>query len=355
MQQWTNENAGPVQLNRFKKAWSHLDTEHYRMIELRGIVGEDEYRSELICFSIGGSNARREAVTKLQEQIGNDHNWTLTKQNAAIVVKLIEAATEEARKNPPVIDKRKTREQVDAENAESARLDAQWKQKAEAEQKVFLDLYSTGDTATVLSGQMVMVAQLCYDNSDPMSDYFDSHATLGPAFALLVVHEQAKTQALARAAAARSPLLKDVEFTWHTENYSMGHGNYLQSKGFELPEQLKGIRKAYRGADVTHAHWEIKFSGKGEYPTFQGYGEMLTVTMAPASASASTGGITVRENAALGGIELHFSSKPDDATVSKLKAHGWRWKRGTNYWYKKASDSVRAFANEMAGVETVAA
>src|SRR5262249_9501901 len=122
-----------------------------------------------------------------------------------------------------------------------------------------------------------VTARICFNNSDAITDYFDSHASLSPRFALLVVPKQAETERLARKAIEPYALLNSQEFDWHTEKYSMGHGNYLEAKkGFELPADLVGVRNYYRGGPVTHGHWEIQFehaySRPIEMPAFQGYG-----------------------------------------------------------------------------------
>src|SRR6266702_832971 len=255
MQQWENGGAGPIQINRFNKAWRSLHCEHVTSIRLSGTIGVSESRCAMMSI---GDRTHREDVTKSQEGIGKDFNWTLTKQNAAFVVGVIETAIAEAKKNRPVKDERETQEAVTARNAQSLQYEEERKQKQQLERAKFVELYGTGETVTAVPGQMCLVAQLCYDNSDCQSDYFDRHATLSPAFALLVVSEQRKTESLARMAVGVSPLLKGVEFSWHVEQWSMGHGNYLESKGFEIPEELKGLRKVYgrAGDGVTQGHWE---------------------------------------------------------------------------------------------------
>lgn len=118
-------------------------------------------------------------------------------------------------------------------------------------------------------GMMAVTLSLKYDNSDSMTDYFDRHAPLSPEFLVLLVKKQAQTERLARKALAQAslgrPELSLDGWKWKTEKYSMGHGNYLTSGGFSLPETLQGLETHYRGGQVTHAHWEIEFTCGGRY------------------------------------------------------------------------------------------
>jgi hypothetical protein len=244
--------------------------------ELWGITGVDEHQNTVI--NLFGSHTRPEVV-EAQKHIGSRYGWTLTAQNAAEVVKAIEAAMPALVESRPVSDNRQTPDERATRDAENARFEREREAKARAERQLFLGLYGNGETVTVPSGSLVVTAQLTFDDSDSMSDYFHPHAPLGPAFALLVAREQPKTEALARRGLAVSESLSKLAFTWHTENWSMGHGNYLQSEGFELPAELQGLRDHYRGGPVTHASWEIQFSEgyrkAREFPAIRGYGLIL--------------------------------------------------------------------------------
>jgi N12 class adenine-specific DNA methylase/tRNA1(Val) A37 N6-methylase TrmN6 len=58
---------------------------------------------------------------------------------------------------------------------------------------------------------------------------------------------------------------------------------------------------------------------------------------------------TVRENPQRNGIEVKFNARPDDATLGRLKAAGFRWSKFQKIWYAKLSDATRKAANEIAG------
>lgn len=47
------------------------------------------------------------------------------------------------------------------------------------------------------------------------------------------------------------------------------------------------------------------------------------------------------------GIELHFSSKPNDFILMKLKEQGFRWSKYGKFWYTKKSEKAVMFANSL--------
>jgi len=160
-------------------------------------------------------------------------------------------------------------------------------EQAERERRrpiLFAKHYGQPDAPHVIvePGMMAVTLCLCHDNSDSMTDYFDRHASLAPDFALLLVKKQNQTERLARRALALCPELAGLEWEWHTEKYSLGHGNYLESSGFELPGELQNLQTRYRGGGVTHAHWEIQFAapyrggGPGRILPHKNYGRLPT-------------------------------------------------------------------------------
>lgn len=268
---WQNMGAGPIQCKRFNDAWGKLNWENNTFVELTGVTGVDEHSATLT--AIFGGNVR-EDVAAAKEKIGVRFNWTISKETVNTVIEAIMAELPALKANRPVKDQRRSPEQEQQRNDEVKQIEIDRGAKDKAQRETFIRLYGNGETVTVQPGQMAITARICYNNSDAMTDYFDSHAGYSPRFALRVVPKQAETERLARQAVESFALLAAVEFSWHTEKYSMGHGNYLQSKGFELLPELQGFRDVYRGGPVTHGHWEIEFSSYDKtLPTFQGYGD----------------------------------------------------------------------------------
>lgn len=342
MQKWQSNGAGPIQIGRFNKAWSSLNWEHKTYNYLSGVIGEKEFSGTQTELT---SSRQREDVAAVQESIGGQFEWTLTAANAAEVVKAIEAELEILKANRPVKDQRVTAEARSAARAESSRIAEEQKVKTDAAAAAFVSHYGNGQKVTVQPGQMAVTAQIHYDNSDSMTDYFDRHASLSQPFALLIVPKQAETERLARRGLAVSAALSALEFEWHTEKYSMGHGNYLESKGgFELPAELQGLRNRYgSGEGVKFAHWEITFrhtySKPVELDAIAGYG---TQPATPETVSVTD--VTISENEEKDGLEIRFPAKPSAEVLDALKANGWRWSRFSSCWYARRSDKARQFA-----------
>mgnify|MGYP001606343112 CR=1 FL=1 len=224
-----------------------------------------------------------------------------------------------------------TREREEAETAKDASIVAEW---------------GSGERVPVPAGTTAVVLQQCYDDSDSMTDYYHPHASHGPAFVLAVVPgKPAETERLARDAVARYPNLLAVEWTWHTEKYSMGHGNHLTSTtspGTTFEHPRKG---------PLCCHWEVQFTGgvrDGSMLTWAGYpgtGPAPTVTDGtPAAASG-----TPKLNTAKQGVEIHFAAKPSPEILERIKGAGWRWSRFSSCWYAKDSPRARAFAEALTG------
>lgn len=385
---WTNDPtnpAGKIQCGRVNQLLRDLEREHYTKTQKSGIFGKTEgfdreSTMSVATYAIGSdNNPKRDDVTKAQEEIGARFNWTVSKANANEICQAIAAALPALQAARPDEDTRQTQEAADAERAknltDNERSEAERKARTDAEHARFIAHYGSGapasgtapETITVPDGMMPVTISLKFDNSDSMTDYFDRHASLGPDFLLGYVPKQAQTEALARRMLARYPEFAavgehEVEgrkvsgFTWHTEKYSMGHGNYLDGAGFELPPDLQGLRKAYRGGDVTHARWQVKFSSTGRYGTdkylpLKGYPGVNASVPAAADAPAAVGAAgTVSFNTPLNGVEVAFPAKPDGSVIVDLKSHGFRWSMRNKCWYKRQSPDAIAFAYRIAGV-----
>lgn len=353
-QKWQNIGAGPIQCKRFNEALSKLNWENNTYVELTGVIGQSERRSVLTTMCGEGE---REDVTAAKESLGERFAWTVTAQNVNEIIKAAGEILEILQQNRPVHDNRTTPTADAEKKAEYARVVAEQKAKGDQTAAAFIKHYGSGEKVTIQPGQLAVVARVCFDNSDTMTDYFDRHASLSQSFVLLVVSKQAETERLARRAVAVSSLLSAMEFDWHTEKYSMGHGNYLESKrGFELPEELQNLCERYgSGSGVTRAHWEITFQNSyraGDVlDAIAGYGQ-ASAESSPSQGSApvpSVTAVTISDNAEKDGIEIRFPSKPRAEVLDSLKANGWRWSRFSECWYTKRTDEARRFAEALGG------
>ena len=203
---------------------------------------------------------------------------------------------------------------------------------------------------------------LKFNDSAPQVDHFDYHAAIGcPDFFLLIVPKQAKTETLARRALALVPELAvggTLDWEWKCEKWSGGHGSYLQSTSFELPEDLRGCAtRTFGGEPVTHAFWEIEFTTNlREGETVELFPHRNFRNFLPGNFAASkrsedglNGRISARVelNAAMNGVEIHFSRRPDDRALQPLRDdRRWRYTGFSRCWYARQTPEVIAWAHD---------
>lgn len=116
MSKWTNsasDPAGKIQVNRFNSAWGSLNSEHGKRTELSGIIGGEESSSSY--WILYGADKRPEVETA-KNKIGELYSWELSKKNAAVVTAAVLAELPALVASRPVIDKRRTRAEVQAES-----------------------------------------------------------------------------------------------------------------------------------------------------------------------------------------------------------------------------------------------
>lgn len=348
---WTS-TAGPIQTKKVNKALNAIIFEHNHQRTLSGVRGRTEHESGhyLIC---GGMF--RQDVADALKKLGESCNYTVTRENAADLEAAALAALTELKKNAPVKDERKDPAEYDKQQAEYEAAKKIQEERERTGRLAYDSIYGQvgADPVKVKPGQMAVVLQLCYDNSDVMSDYFDRHATVGHQLCLMVTSGNVRTEAIARAAVSRYPELRDIQFSWHTENYSMGHGNYLMSGGIELSPEV-GLLGNRRNEPLTHGHWEVKFV-KALYneitiAPYKGYPGEAAAPQVGAVEGASNGNVSVRRNLQHDGVEIQFAAKPSVDTLTQLKGNGFRWSKFSKVWYKRYSESAWRVAHEIAGL-----
>ena len=122
----------------------------------------------------------------------------------------------------------------------------------------------TANQIPVPEGSMAVTLSLKFNDSAPQVDHFEYHAPTGcPAFIVLLVKKQAQTENLARKALTACPELHTLDWSWKSEKYGGGHGNYLISSAIDLPvavTQSLTARHTFSGQPVTRAFWEIQFA-----------------------------------------------------------------------------------------------
>jgi hypothetical protein len=133
---------------------------------------------------------------------------------------------------------------------------------------------------------------------------------------------------------ARYPTLAKLNWEWNTENWSMGHGNYLMS---EFCGQEK--HGAYDGRDTVSTRYEIRMNAYDRemyaYRDYPGVG-----APEPAAQPGTVTQVEIRRNEQLNGIEVVFPAKPSQSILDSLKELGFRWSRFNNLWYAKYTEAL---------------
>ena len=238
-------------------------------------------------------------------------------------------------------DERKTNDEI----AERNRIGKENQLKHEQESKERenkINLFRTPiDLALKNDSQMFLTIQAFRDDSDVMSDYFNAHHSASKEYAIAVVPKGNESENKLQSIVSSIPELKELTWKWHTEKYSMGHGNYLQSSKVGV---IEGII-SYGGVKDPAYWYELTFNNYA--PELLKSRFFVDNPIQSSEPIQSNGTIEVRENVAQNGIEILFPSKPSSEVLNGLKSNGFRWSMHNKVWYKKASDSARQYANSL--------
>jgi len=207
-------------------------------------------------------------------------------------------------------------------------------------------------------GSMAVTLTLRYNDSAAQVDHFNYHAGLGcPSFIVLLVKKQAQTENLARKALTACPELHTLDWSWKSEKYGGGHGNYLISSAIDLPAavtQSLTARHTFSGQPVTRACWEIQFANAWRGSSLQlwphkHYGAAILQSAFSNGRDSGRDAVTSPITAAWclneqrRGVEIHFTRRPDDATLAPLRAdRAWNYTGRTKCWYARQTDATVA-------------
>lgn len=256
MSKWINIDAGPIQVKRVNKAISSLDWEGKTFYTAhRGFLGDPvdpddlKYATTEIFLGREKGPLRTDAAAN---EIGEKWDWTITKKNAALVIKDFEEATVQYAKDRPVRDERRTREEDAEIKVVVAEHDAVQKAARAIEQSVTERVKALAPA----NAEAVIVAQLKEDTSDSQTDYFSNKTERSVAIGFRTGKREDFKQ-LHRAAASFPETAhlgsQEALDTWveekygehgyggyiaekageHRDNYSMGAGNYLSDHGWD--------------------------------------------------------------------------------------------------------------------------
>jgi hypothetical protein len=182
----------------------------------------------------------------------------------------------------------------------------------------------------------VIIAELMIDNSDPHSDYFHASGDRDKTFILAFSTYTQNNEQELRSAALNFEGTADMANQDTGELYK-GHSAYdyrLQTSwrsGYHV-RKLK-IEGSYDKGIIARAlALGNNFAPINEPP--QG-------TTVPAAAN-----VRIILNEKQGGVEIHFTGKPEKSILSELKANGWRWAKFNKCWYKRDTPAARQFASQ---------
>ncbi len=330
---WTSEGLKKQEVKALDSFLKELSAQHNTFRQLTNRWDGEKTVDSLgaAVWSLFGSNVRPDLKEKV-DAIYNECQGKITRDNyAAIVQKLTDTLTW-AKSTIPTKDERRPAEEL-KENWEKARA-------REAEMKAKQEEFDRTAT-TIPAGKRGVILQICFDNSDAMTDYFDRHHSL-ETYLLAIISDGREDERGLRNVIDRIPALKAVSFEWHTEKYSMGHGNYLESK--TCPETRKHPYKDHQ----VNCHYEVRYQ-----PTYRGKdGKAIAhpewyqgdLSAAFSMASGGNGGpvaeMTIRKNVEMNGIEIVFPAKPERDVIDTIKGYGFRWSQRQGLWWKRYSESL---------------
>lgn len=298
--------------------------------QITGVVGEKE--STTILWSPFGPDrplTDEEGYTKALEAYIQGLPAVITEENMRPYLK---QAAEVCDKHIPVVDERQTKEQVIVRQATVIAVE----HERDLEAAAWRARWCKPEEVAIPEGMMAVYLQINFNDSNTMVDYFDAHHSIGPDMLLAIVPKQAEKQALARRVLDAYPELAKLIWEWYTENYSMGHGNYLESEVFGTEKH-----DAYDGRTEVNVWYEIRMNSYAKSMlAYKDYPGTQPLSPAPVQIGEKVDSVTIRRNEERNGIEVVFPAKPEVSVLEALKALGFRWSRPQGLWYARYSEEL---------------
>lgn len=304
--------------------------------QISGVVGEKESTTMLWSpFTAHPVTDEEGYKTELAAYLDSLPDFqTLTIETAK---PFMQKAKEICDKHMPIEDARETKEQVVVRQATVVAREHERDLKAAA----WRARWCKPEEVAIPEGMMAVYLEINFNDSDMMTDYFCAHHGIGPNMLLAIVPKQAEKQALARRVLESYPELAKLKWQWHTEVYSMGHGNYLESEVFGTEKQ-----NAYDGRTEVNVWYEIQFNAYGK--SMLAYKDYPGIQVAAAELT-KVGEVTIRRNEEHNGIQVLFPAKPEASVLEALKRLGFRWSRPQGLWYARYSDGLMKEIEKLRG------
>jgi len=264
---WVNVNAGKIQCNKVEKAMNDLNFLHKTRIELTNYMdsktGEiKEERTELV--DIFGTQINPK-IREIEERIGKRYDWKVTKNNAKNIETAFRKAYKEAYQYVPVIDKRKTKEELE-EIIKERKKKYDEMQKKEAEKDKLRQRFNPNN-------RLILVHE-AYDASDIMTDYYEPNRTIRT-YILKEIPQGRRDLRILKREIQKYPSLRKLTWKEHRENYSMCRFGYaLESNEIVGKTTVDGKEVSYfYVVDFGYISWDghcPMFPEKPEEPKSKG-------------------------------------------------------------------------------------
>lgn len=326
---FTTEKIKKDEASRIARALSAPLAVQNSWKELTGIIGGKESTCSLSSmFGPGeakladpeGYQKDLDSYTESLPEVITPDNWKVYAAQAQAIYN----------KHLTVVDCRTTQEEEDERLNTIKKLDEERTGKVDTWRAEFCD-----GVIKRPDGQQFITLTYTYDDSDSMSDYFSPHSTWGEKMVVGLVNKNSpQSERLARSIIQNYPELENLSWSWHTEKWSMGHGNYLIA-----PTDKKAVGlTTYGGYTDPGLSLEISFDGYSrELPTYKGYPGKKVVSPVennPAQSiqAGSGSGILTYDRE---WTWIKFPSKPSDSVLVALGRDGLggRFSGKKSAWY----------------------
>ena len=322
---WTSTDLKKHQVKELERLLNELRAQHNTYAEWTNHYdGNTVTEAKTTFLNPFGSNVRQDLKEKMQA-VYDTCSGVVTPENYEEVRTALDNCLAWAKSTIPVLDKRKSLDQLKAEHeAFLNRMEEESKAQAEFNARC----------VEVPKGKRGVELSICYNDSDMMTDYYCPHREV-ESFLLAIIPEGKRLQAILRSVVERIPALKNVEWEWRKEDYSMGHGLYLTSKTSPFPREIQG-----KGVINCHGNIEFVHTGAKMIP----HPEYYLGEINPKGGNGSkvdVEEVTLRENPEFNGLEVIFPCKPELSIIDGLKSLGFRWSFKQGLWYRKNYEGLK--------------
>ena len=327
---WTSTDLKKHQVKELERLLNELRAQHNTFTEWTNRYdGNTVTEDKTTHWNLFGSNVRQDLKEKMQA-IFDRCAGVITPENYEEIRTALDNCLAWAKSTIPVLDKRKSLEQLKAEHETFVkRMEEESKAQAEFAAKC----------VEIPKGKRGVELSICYDDSDIMTDYHCPHREV-ESFLLAIIPEGKRLEAILRNIIEQIPALKEIEWEWRKEDYSMGHGLYLTSKSSPFQREIQG-------KGVTHCHGNIEFihGGTKKLP----HPEYYLGEINPKGGNGSKVNVeevTLRENPQFNGLEVLFPCKPEPSIIEGLKSLGFRWSFKQGLWYRRNYEGLKEKVKE---------